>query len=251
MAATRIRTVCLDFDQTLGYIAPSHFALYVAAARECGLQVTEEALRARPLTDAWARWMTPLGPDHSSASRDEASFRAVREELHAIRLGEALATVGSDRGLAECDDETLVQAARRIAELECQPEHYRLYDDALPALERLARAGVQAVIVSNHVWRLPEIVRALGCGARFEGVVTSARAGYRKPHPEIFRAAVRLAGTPPELTLMVGDSLRDDVEGARRVGMPAVLLDRSGSRPSKRCDEHVIHSLLEIPLQWT
>src|SRR5690606_17295792 len=190
------RTVCLDFDRTLAYMAAGNFSLYLRAAEEYSVALTEEQLAARPLEDAWAQWMTPEGPAHLEASADETSFRRVREELHRARIRAAG---------AECDDATLDRIAARIAALEGEAEHYALYDDAIPALERLARAGLQAVVVSNHIWQLPEIVRALGCGSRFEGVVTSARAGYRKPHPEIFRAALRLSGSMPESTLMVGD----------------------------------------------
>jgi putative hydrolase of the HAD superfamily len=49
----------------------------------------------------------------------------------------------------------------------------------------------------------------------------------------------------PEETLHVGDSLRDDVEGATKVGMGAVLLDRQGKQadPSIRS----INTLAELP----
>lgn len=230
--------MCFDFDQTLAYIERGHLALYVQAAAEHGVAVTQEALAAQPLGDVWAPWMTPLGPDHRAASADEGAFRALREGLHVARL----------RGAGvDADEGTLAGVARRIADLEGEPDHYRLFDDALPALERLARAGVPAVIVSNHVWRLPEIVVGLGCGARVEGVLTSARVGVRKPHPEIFRAALRLTGTAPGETLMVGDSLRDDVEGARGVGMQGALIDRRG-RAGAPEGTALLRSLLEVPL---
>jgi putative hydrolase of the HAD superfamily len=238
---TRIRTVCLDFDKTLGTTV-SPFCYYVAAGEELGIPVDAERLDAVPLNDAWAPWMTELGPVHREESHDEASFRALRAALHRARL---------EGAGVEADAAALDRLAERIADLEHEPAYYRLYDDTLPALDRLARAGVQAVVVSNHVWRLPELVRALGCSARFEGVVTSARVGVRKPHPEIFEAALRLAGGAPDETLMVGDSLRDDVDGARRVGMRAVLIDRDGTRAGVPADVPVIRSLLEVPLEWT
>ncbi|MQA00002.1 MAG: HAD-IA family hydrolase [Dehalococcoidia bacterium] len=235
------RTVCLDFDRTLGFMAAGNFSLYLRAAEECGVSVTEEQLAARPLEDAWEQWMTPEGPAHLDASVDEASFRRLREALHRARIRAA--------GI-ECDDATLGRIGARVAALEGEAVHYRLYDDAVPGLERLARAGLQAVVVSNHVWQLPEIMRALGCGARFEGVVTSARVGYRKPHPEIFRAALRLSGSAPEDALMVGDSLSADVSGAQAAGLRAVLLDRSGEHPPVE-GVTVIRSLVDIPLTWT
>jgi putative hydrolase of the HAD superfamily len=106
-------------------------------------------------------------------------------------------------------------------------------------------AGARALIVSNHIWRLPEVIDALGLGKLVDAVVTSARVGYRKPHPEIFRAAMKLAGGgDPASMLYVGDNYAHDVEGARAVGMQAVLIDRAGT--SGKPD--AIHSLLEVPL---
>ena len=48
-------------------------------------------------------------------------------------------------------------------------------------------------------------------------VMTSARVGYRKPHPRIFEAAAAMAGEPVEALLYVGDNVAHDVEGARAV----------------------------------
>ena len=73
-----------------------------------------------------------------------------------------------------------------------------------------------------------------------------------KPHPSIFVAALQLAGVDPRDAVMVGDSVRQDIEGARRIGMKAVLLHRSHN-PHPR--EHelksqgipVIQSLRQLP----
>lgn len=228
-----LRAVCLDFQDTLACFERGHDALYVQAAREHGVEFTVDAFAA-PLDDAWAQWRTPLGIDHSSASKDRQSFRAVRLEVHRYRFR-----------AAGVDGDVVDPIVERLAELESQPEHYRLFDDVLPTLDRLAQAGVAALVVSNHLWELPEIVRALGLGAKLEGVLTSARVGYRKPHPAIYAAALRLAGCDPSEMLFVGDNPGADVDGPRAAGMRAVLLDRAGTREGA----DVIRSLTEIPLR--
>lgn len=238
----RIQAAFFDFDQTLGHMSPSHFTVYALAAAECGLAVTEAALRARPLDDAWDRWMTPEGAYHPAESASEAAFREVRVHIAVDRLRAAL---GGD-----ADEAALRRAGERIADLEGEARFYRLYEDALPCLQRLASAGVRSVIVSNHVWRLPEIVEGLGAGAYLAGTVTSARAGARKPHPRIYAAALAVAGDPPRgACVMVGDSVSADVRGAERLGMRALLLDRTGTAtppPGVR----VIRGLDEVPLEW-
>src|SRR5262249_13927758 len=65
----------------------------------------------------------------------------------------------------------------------------------------------------------------------FEAVTISSEAGYAKPHPEIFRTALRMLQVQGSRALLVGDSLEDDVEAAKLVGIHSVLLDRSGRHP--------------------
>jgi FMN phosphatase YigB (HAD superfamily) len=50
--------------------------------------------------------------------------------------------------------------------------------------------------------------------------VISEELGFSKPHPQIFLHALKLTNTEIANTLMVGDSLSSDGEGARRLGMP-------------------------------
>lgn len=235
----RIKAAFLDFDGTLGEMRPSHFAAYRAAAAESGIEVTEEALASRALDDAWARWMTPEGVLHLDESASEAAFREVRITLAVDRLRAAGASG---------DGAALRRAAERVAEIEGDPSWYALYDETLPALDRLARADVEAVVVSNHVWRLPEIVRALAGEAKLTGVVTSARVGARKPHPRIYQHALRLTSARPDEVVMVGDSLTADVAGAERAGIHGVYLDRR-DRPAPE-GVPTIRTLLDIPLEW-
>jgi putative hydrolase of the HAD superfamily len=79
--------------------------------------------------------------------------------------------------------------------------------------------------------------------------VSSSEHGFMKPHPSIFSAALQLVNVDAPDAVMVGDSMRQDVEGALRAGMRAVLLHR-GDRPPERANEldvPVIQSLRELP----
>ena len=55
-----------------------------------------------------------------------------------------------------------------------------------------------------------------------------------KPHPSIFEAALSQAGVAAAQSVMVGDSLMHDIEGARRVGMRGVLVHRADIRRRRR-----------------
>lgn len=239
MTSTSLRAVLFDFDGTLGYYRPTHLDLYVEVARAHGVEVTLEALRGA-VEDAWAPWETEYGVDHSAHSGDEAAFNAIRAELHRGRY--ASAGVQGEAAVLEA-------IARELCAAESDPVHFALFEDSVPALERVRHAGLAAYIVSNHIWRLPEVISALGLsggdgGALVAGTLTSARVGYRKPHPRIFEAALRLAGCEAGEALYVGDNIAHDIEGARAVGMHAVLIDRGGTKGYPGA----VRSLLEIPL---
>ena len=107
------------------------------------------------------------------------------------------------------------------------PASHRVFGDTRPALKCLSEAGWRHVILSNHVPELEEIVVALGLRSHFEAVLSSALTGYEKPHPEAFRLALHRAGSP-QRAWMVGDNLVADVEGAERVGIPAILVGEEG-----------------------
>jgi HAD superfamily hydrolase (TIGR01549 family) len=65
----------------------------------------------------------------------------------------------------------------------------------------------------------------------------SCEIGYMKPHPRIFQYALDLLGVQPANAVMVGDSLRADVAGARSVGMTTVWKrKRSGDQDDPERD---------------
>jgi histidinol phosphatase-like enzyme len=71
----------------------------------------------------------------------------------------------------------------------------------------------------------------------------SCDAGLREPEAKVYLRMARELGISPASAVMVGDSRRSDYDGARAVGMEAVLLRRSGESRGDR----VIKSLRELP----
>jgi HAD superfamily hydrolase (TIGR01549 family) len=105
-----------------------------------------------------------------------------------------------------------------------QAENFELYEDALPVLEELRAARLKIGLVSNGIRDLREFVAHHRLDV--DAIVDSRRHGRVKPHPTIFQAALAKLGAAPDESVMVGDSLEEDVEGARALGMRAILLDR-------------------------
>jgi HAD superfamily hydrolase (TIGR01549 family) len=104
-------------------------------------------------------------------------------------------------------------------------EHFELYDDALPVLERLRGHGLKLGLVSNTGRDLDAFVAHHGL--EVDAVLGSRAFGRTKPHPTIFQAVLERLEVAPVEAAMVGDSPEDDIEGARAAGIAkAFLLDR-------------------------
>ena len=108
-------------------------------------------------------------------------------------------------------------------------DNFQIFEDVLPVLADLRGRGLKLGLVSNTGRDLEEFVRHHGLDV--DAAVSSGAHGKTKPHPTIFQAALDGLGVEAESAVMVGDSIEDDVEGAKAVGMQAVLLDRDNRYP--------------------
>lgn len=152
--------------------------------------------------------------------RDAASLAALREECAAVLRD------GLDGDAPPPD---------RLAPLLVESLRFRLFPDALPALDALRAAGVRLGVVSNWDCGLDGLLAELGIADRFAVVATSAEAGAAKPDPAIFRHALARLGAPAHAALHCGDLPDTDCLGATRAGVAAVIVDRRGELPDGPC----------------
>ena len=163
----------------------------------------------------------------------EGSDRARLDDLR-DRCAEAMMSALELPGL----DRTHAREAM-LGSLEFEP-----FPDALPALAQLAEDGHVVVIVSNWDCSLPDWLGPTGLLEQVAGVVTSADAGAAKPDRRIFERGLELAGARPEEAVHVGDSVENDVAGARALGIRPVLVARDGAAPE---GVEAVDSLAELP----
>jgi putative hydrolase of the HAD superfamily len=107
--------------------------------------------------------------------------------------------------------------------------NFELFEDALPVLEELRGCGLKLGLISNTGRDLGEFVRHHRLDV--DAALGSRAHGLTKPHESIFRAMLALLDVEPEHTAMVGDSIEDDIEGARACGIRAFLIDREDRHP--------------------
>ncbi|MCS7471709.1 HAD family hydrolase [Stieleria sp. ICT_E10.1] len=104
---------------------------------------------------------------------------------------------------------------------------WRLYEDALPAIERLKSKGYAIAVASNFDLRLRTILEGMGITHYFDAVLISSELGWSKPNTRFYDAAVsRIGITDRSRLLMIGDTKRGDVDAARQAGLDARLLVR-------------------------
>jgi putative hydrolase of the HAD superfamily len=127
------------------------------------------------------------------------------------------------------DDDTAYACATEITEGWTRHENFELYEDTIPVLDELRRAGLKIGLVSNSARDVQEFARHHALDV--DVGISSFHHGKTKPHASIFRAALELLEVEPAEAAMVGDTVEDDVEGARALGIRAILIDRLGRYP--------------------
>lgn len=100
-------------------------------------------------------------------------------------------------------------------------------NEALPILEILHQR-YPMMLVSNFYGNIDEVLRDYGIRHLFKGIIESAVVGVRKPNPTLFRLGVDALEMNPDEVLVVGDSLRKDIEPAERLGCSVLWLKGKG-----------------------
>lgn len=102
-----------------------------------------------------------------------------------------------------------------------------LYPDTLPMFEALAGRYKLAVLSNADAGYLKTLLERDGIYRQLNAVLSSEEAREYKPCPGPFREVLRRLAVDADEALYVGDTLLDDVLGAKNVGMRAAWLNRA------------------------
>lgn len=145
--------------------------------------------------------------------------------------------------------------AAMAAYLEFWEPHTQADPDALPVLRGLRERGIRAGVLSNTLWPRAHHERVFardGLLEYLDGAVYSSELVVGKPHQEAFAAALQVVGVnDPSRAVFVGDRAWDDIHGAQRAGMRAILVPHSPIPKEERGPvdaqpDAVAHRLLEV-----
>jgi FMN phosphatase YigB (HAD superfamily) len=188
---------------------------------------------AMPMLDA-AR-VDALVADLIASSRIGDEARAISTETPTtIAAAEVLIAASLERQGLPADAQTVARIRRAMA----LPVADRMkpLPGATELLAEIKALGLRTVIASNTYWRDAasywEDFRLLGMAPYIDDIVTSVDAGHLKPHPAVFEMAMRVARTPAERCVVIGNREENDIEPALALGMKTILVHPDDPKPA-------------------
>lgn len=108
---------------------------------------------------------------------------------------------------------------KRAYQFFASPECVRVVPGFKEFLIKGKEKGLKFAVISNWDCRLYSILEGHGLLSFFDAVFIGCEVGYLKPSPEIFKRALEYFNLEPKETVMIGDSLEDDIEVPKALGM--------------------------------
>jgi putative hydrolase of the HAD superfamily len=196
-----------------------------------------------------ALWLGVCAPHFPADHRDRAAAILAAErtawELATTKLRSSTLFAVFEQAAVEPPDE-LVAAYRREFE-----QHTFTDPAAVGVFGQLRARGIKTGVLSNTLWPRAwheDVFRRDEVLGLIDGAVYSSEIAWAKPHPRAFQAAMASVGvTDPGRCVFVGDRPWDDINGAQRAGMRAILVPHSEVPSFDVIPDAVITNLAELP----
>ncbi|MDH4186857.1 MAG: HAD-IA family hydrolase [Nitrospira sp.] len=210
-----IQVIFFDAAETLFHVNGSVADIYLQHAIRYGFRQTpdSQALIAQAFQRAFLDAAPPL-----FAVTDPAKLK----QCERLWWFDIVHNVFYRVGMFERFDEFFEQVFQVFED----PRSWTLFPETPAVLAQLRDEGFELGIVSNFDTRLFSVLRGLGIDRLFDTVTIASLAQAAKPAPRIFEIALEKHAIDADEAVHVGDSMRDDVEGAMKAGLTGILLDR-------------------------
>ncbi|MGD9933399.1 MAG: HAD family hydrolase [Dehalococcoidia bacterium] len=212
MPATQLRAVFFDIGDTLWH---AQAAPPASAFREMAAGRATAFLAANGFTTDGAADLARIAWDSLEEAMRVARAADLAEPDYGARAGAALRSAG-----IHIDDATASRFldAIYVSGVDGGKQAYR---DAAPVLSELKRRGFLIGSITNRAFggiRFRDDLRAAGIDGVWDSHTVSVEVGYLKPHPAVFQHALASLSVRAGESLMIGNSLREDIAGAARLG---------------------------------
>ncbi|SDW66064.1 YjjG family noncanonical pyrimidine nucleotidase [Flavobacterium degerlachei] len=124
------------------------------------------------------------------------------------------------------------------------PDNNHLFDGAFEILDYLNQKYKLHIITNGFADVQHRKISNSKLVSYFDTVTNSEMAGVKKPNPIIFEYALDLAKAKKENSIMIGDSIEADVQGALDIGLDAIFFNETPSPVGKHIKQ--INHLLEL-----
>ena len=237
--ARAIQAVLFDYGHTLIYFDERPHAQLVDAYEKINHLLAQKVQREVPAAQVLIEKVSKTVDDE--IQRDYAAGRPEEVEIAAI-YETALRSLGLELEPAVIEQVMELEQEGWLNSVHVGP-------DVVRTLQHLKALGLRLGVVSNAAY-LPRLMigqlAALGLRDYFDAVTFSSEVGMRKPHAEIYTDALKKLGVAPGEALFVGDRVREDVEGPKRLGMRAVLLTEWRQEDDPGLADFVIQRMGEL-----
>lgn len=161
--------------------------------------------------------------------KEELNFKRFYDSLLLFRI--------RDEELAKCMGAYYIAAS---------PRQTLLYPNTIELLDKLLQK-YQMHIITNGFEEVQFIkIENSGLGMYFDQIITSERAGYKKPDRRIFDFAMQQAGAKPHESIIIGDDPEADILGAQQVGMDQIWVKHPPVKPGISAPTYSVDRLLDI-----
>ena len=124
------------------------------------------------------------------------------------------------------------------------PNSNHLFDGTIEILDYLKTKYQLHIVTNGFHFVQDKKMKNANIFHYFSTITNSELAGVKKPHPSIFEYALALAKAKKEESIMIGDSLEADIQGALDFGIDAVFFNDKKSKTENSITQ--INHLLEL-----
>lgn len=185
--------------------------------------------------DAFIETYIPINAQYWKLYREEKVSKADLRYLRLKETFDALSYEVSDEVIDHLSEEYIFQL----------PNFNYLFEGTIELLDYL-KSKYHLHIITNGFEEVQTLkMKKSGILNYFDQLITSESVGVKKPNPKVFHFALEKANASPEYSIMIGDNLEADIQGALNVGMKVIHYN---SENLKDIPQNIIsvNNLLEI-----